>query len=144
MGAKSPSPPLVLFPVAPLEGIVKRKGQDKRGFRALGVLLLVNFRHSAFFDKAVGVMPATQTPDFSKLFLGEMILVFSYEVFSYPLWARPLFITEGALVRGLMFVSRMPSEVLGSSICLSAVVLRTEPFLGTSPIVLERLRTVHF
>ena len=144
MGAKLPSPPLVLLPAAPLEGIDKRKGQDKREFRALGVLSLVSFRHSAFGDKATGVIPTTQTPNFSELFLGEMILVSSYEVSSYLLRARPLFITEGAPVRGLMFVSCMPSEVLGSSICLSAVVLRTEPFLGTSPIVLEHLRTIHF
>ena len=137
-------PPLVLFPTTPLEAVEKRKGKDERGFCARGVLLLVNFRHSAVCDKSNGVIPTTQTPNFSQLFLGEIILVFSYEMSSYLLWARPLFITEGALVRGLMFVSRMPSEVLGSSICLSTVVLRTEPFLGTSRIVLENLLTVHF
>src|SRR5712691_8113689 len=108
------------------------------------MLLLGNFRHSAFRDKANGVTPTTQTPNFSELFLGEMIFVFGYEVSSYHLWARPLFITERALVRGLVFVSCMPSEVLGSSVCLFAVVLRTGPFLRTSPIVIRHLRTVHF
>jgi hypothetical protein len=48
MGAKLPSPPLVLFPAAPLKGIDKRKGQDKRGFRALGPGGVANGELSAF------------------------------------------------------------------------------------------------